>query len=288
MKIDGIDYLDGGIIANNPVKYSFEEVCQMHAGRPSLVLSIGTGVPASGSEEIDSLGGRLSWGNILKLSRQLLTQTEGTHREFHLAMGRIQTPKPSYLRLNVPQLRDIGLDHWKPRTGDVGAESKRKMLEKTITYLAQSDVHDEMVWFARELVFIRRMRAETDRWEQFACTLIYLCPLCVEGDYTPHFDTRHGLRKHALDTHSINCGNRKHHLDKDIYDRACITTLKQTNAHSNPGDYLRAMKRAHVGPCPLPDRRDVEAWLDEARHDRDVAFTQRKHTKQAEKKYTII
>ena len=61
MVIEGDDYRDGGMAANNPAMVALDEVKQMHGGLPpGLLLSIGTGRSDEVQPEAPS-GGRLGF-----------------------------------------------------------------------------------------------------------------------------------------------------------------------------------------------------------------------------------
>ncbi|KAF2434689.1 hypothetical protein EJ08DRAFT_567718, partial [Tothia fuscella] len=155
------------------------------------------------------------------------------------------------------------LDEWEPATN--GKNTKDKMTEMTIEYLSKRDVHLRLVQFARELVALRRARAETERWEVFARKFLYFCPepACHHLKATQTFLTRDELRDHGIHEHSyiINVeveGDNSEHAC--TFDKCGLGTISIFQPGEEFTEHLRT--RHDVKDPMFMTPRRMEAWLD--------------------------
>ncbi|OCL05346.1 FabD/lysophospholipase-like protein [Glonium stellatum] len=271
-------FRDGGMVANNPSKLALNEVWQMHEQPPRLLLSIGTGTPedlTAGQPEFSQR--RVSyikdWFNVIELLKTLATQSERTHQDLESELDKLDSKsKVQYFRFNVEGgVRDVVLDQWEPRKG--GKATKDKMLNLTKQYLSQQDVNERMLECARELVQVRRRRAETDRWEQFAREFVYYCTEDSCKKISRTFETREALRQHSYDAHSFVWDVRvKNHCELQ---HACFWDQCQhhgVNVFKRREEYLTHLHDYHkIGDPRFKTRRELENWLDKGRKDKKDA-----------------
>lgn len=201
-RIDGAPYEDGGRGLNNPALHVFEDVEKKHSGRyPELIVTVGTGTKAESSEssmpeepaqETSSSNPMRHLIGLIKIATKGLpddiTDTEEAHERLeHKIYGfrkgrQKQDPEithPLYFRFNVKLLgAKVKLDEWKPsKSGPKpnGDETLGKLSDLTNEYLKDEKVRQALKDCAVKLVHIRRKRAETERWEQFATQYFYNC-----------------------------------------------------------------------------------------------------------------
>lgn len=213
MVIDGDDYLDGGLGANNPAYRVAADIEQIHGGRfPRLILSIGTGKKLavtghhrdpderiSASQPRHFRHARGSVGLLAEM-KNMVTDSEMTHRDLFTRVKDLRRDgsKYSYFRFNVPGIEDIDLDAWEPSTN--GKQTLDKLRTKTMEYLGKDEIQKELRECAIELVDLRRKRASTERWEKYATDTIYSCPLSHDCTALGLPD-RDELRRHLFECH---------------------------------------------------------------------------------------
>jgi hypothetical protein len=116
MKIDGLEYLDGGFGANNPCVEIYDEVRRMNNNSDKcakVVLSIGTGQ----NNKRNRFGGRglLRYLNYMNFARKWASESEKTHADM-LKKLEYSQHKFLYVRLNVRSGLDVmKLDEWRAR-----------------------------------------------------------------------------------------------------------------------------------------------------------------------------
>lgn len=174
--INGYRHTDGGIGANNPAHYAFNEMRQMNAGRdPYLVLSIGTGAPQDvfKTERAKKMACivRREAENLLKAirtMRKIVTDSEKAHEELMEIVSRAQGGDPQkppyYYRFNVPDIAGIPLDEWRPKHG--GLHTKSELRWKSEAYLRKPAIQRQMWQCAVRLIDLRRERADAEKWER--------------------------------------------------------------------------------------------------------------------------
>ncbi|KAL9063975.1 MAG: hypothetical protein Q9157_008005 [Trypethelium eluteriae] len=279
-------FRDGGIVANNPAKVILDEVLQMHSQRPQLLLSIGTGFPEpddqkeAGSRQVTYLA---DWSNVLKILRDLATQSEQTHQGIEDRVRDMHGSGPdiNYHRFNVPGgMREILLDQWEPRKdmdgSQVGDKTKQRITELTKDYLTDPTVNEKMLECAYLLVSMRRLRAETERWEEFAHSIVYNCTAeaCKKSVWSRAFPTRKDLRKHGIDEHSyLRKTKIKDHPDMGY---ACAWDQCSNNGISVFPDETSLkvhLKDEHkINDPQFKTPTELESWLDEGRMSRKEAL----------------
>ena len=177
MQIDGWEYVDGSLVAHNPVEMLIQEVTSMNNHtyiKPRIVISIGSGKYKKMSGLKSSL---LNSNRSLKLARASVADAEETHLRFCRGIG--ECP---YFRFDVEdRLESIKGDEWRVKG------SKRKNLlqpsamqrpprnktldtiaEHTLAYIASDEVQKWISQCAEILVEARRSRARFDalKWEK--------------------------------------------------------------------------------------------------------------------------
>ncbi|KAK6949359.1 hypothetical protein Daesc_009434 [Daldinia eschscholtzii] len=209
------NHFDGGIVANNPSTYVLHEVRALHGYSPKVFISIGCGlkrrgngkIPAENSEAFNDdtmgpskrKGGNIGkWHGFLGGVKDFMTDTEGVYgvQGWNNACNILQIEHRG--RFNVEgELATIALDDWKPTKS--GRSTLDKIRQETYDYLSQEAVQEKIAKMARELVNIRRERAETERWESFALDVAYRCPRSsCRGQSSRGYGTRDEFRKHAI------------------------------------------------------------------------------------------
>ncbi|KAI1477086.1 hypothetical protein K445DRAFT_8492 [Daldinia sp. EC12] len=190
--INNQNHFDGGLVANNPSTYVLHEVRALHGYSPKVFISIGCGLkkrgngktPAENSQAFDDdtvgtskrKGGNVGkWHGFLGGVKHIMTDTEGVYgvQGWDNACNILHIEHRG--RFNVEgELATIALDDWKPPKS--GRSTLDKIRQETYDYLSQEAVQEKITKMARELVNIRRERAETERWESFALDVAYRCP----------------------------------------------------------------------------------------------------------------
>lgn len=173
MKIEGNDYMDGGLEANNPSDLAWGEVNSMHQNNPGgkcpstlggvhHLLSIGTGKGAE--RRINIRSGRIRRGiSIVKKGLNEMTNPEHVHSHME-RMAQIISDGV-YSRFNVENgLEKIKLDEFK-RLDDVDITLK-KIEECVNTYLSEPDIIQSLEKVARRLVDHRRDRCKPG-WRKY-------------------------------------------------------------------------------------------------------------------------
>ncbi|ORY06364.1 hypothetical protein BCR34DRAFT_448216, partial [Clohesyomyces aquaticus] len=159
------------------------------------------------------------------------------------------------------------LDEWRTRNGI--NVTKSTMLHHTKTYLSNRDVHNRLLQCARDLVRIRRRRAETDRWERFARELSYYCHEEDCKTIARRFPTRNSLRKHAWDAHGFVWELRIANAEPDGPKYACTLDqcqLAGMHVFKKRRDYQTHLKIYHgIQKVEFQTRAQLEAWLDRGR-----------------------
>ncbi len=116
MKIDGLEYLDGGFGANNPCVEIYDEVRKMNNNSDkcaNIVLSIGTG--KNNKMNRFSGNGLSRYLNYMNFARKWASESEKTHADMLKKRDHSQH-KFHYVRLNVSHGLDVmKLDEWRAR-----------------------------------------------------------------------------------------------------------------------------------------------------------------------------
>ncbi|KAI0384264.1 acyl transferase/acyl hydrolase/lysophospholipase [Hypomontagnella monticulosa] len=213
IKLGHEKHLDGGMGANNPSLFVLQEIRSKHGRAPALFLSIGCGknsnvnqaAPEDDEEfrrtfTVDS-GRRKQflkkWLEIGRSWKHFMTDTEGHHGVDGWKLECIAMNVQHRCRLNVEgRMRDIPLDDWDPPTS--GEITLNRIRKETVEYLEKPEVQKRILDMARELVNIRRQRAETERWEVFASDVTYCCPNDnCRRSHNMRYKTRHHARQHV-------------------------------------------------------------------------------------------
>jgi hypothetical protein len=283
-------YLDGGMGCKNPAELMSHEIKGVHGREPDLILSIGTGTkPRADNESGEQhkarkhklLDNARSVLHAAKTLPDIATESEKFHLRLKSNLDSLRTRgdkvHPMYFRFNVPDLGTMELDAWKSSENSKkpdGQQTLRELHNKTLRYLDDDSVQKGLEACAKELVRIRRERAATERWEQFATYTTYFCP--EKGGHeceSLHFTSRDKLRSHALERHEYVPwvalkGNPICFLGE------CAEHPQLFEGKDSEDQLLRHLK----GPSHnIKDAKPIstaglEEWLDRRRITRDAAF----------------
>ena len=301
-------YVDGGMGCNNPADLMSQEVDAIHGRVPELIISVGTGTKPSAQHdppqqvnvrEHKFLNHARSVFGVLKKLPDIVTASENCHASLQMHVSDIRRersrnqPNPSkypmYSRFNVPGLGTIELDAWESTDGSEkpdGAKTLRELEARTRTYLNTEAVRKSMEACAKELVLMRRERAKTERWEQFATHTTYRCPLEEEHECADKlFSTREQLRSHAAERHEyvpwISIPERPSSITNECLEDSPICIMDQCAEAPQlfrGADAVNQMLQHLQGPAhniknPQPrSKPGLEEYLDEGRTTLDAAF----------------
>ncbi|KAI0126158.1 acyl transferase/acyl hydrolase/lysophospholipase [Xylariales sp. AK1849] len=237
IKIGEWKHLDGGLYNNNPSLSALREICRREVERvPAIFVSIGTGKKAKNqasrpalnlrdygrSDKIDAVRRKQAFKKYWEIARhatKFMSDTEGeigwNGWKSHCGALKLQQG----FRLNVEGgLVDVPLDDWRPAKS--GADTLEVIRQHTQAYLDKDEVQAEIKRIAEILVDIRRRRAATERWEQFATDVTYRC--LVEDCPRHHSDykTRPELRQHIAE-------DSKHYDNREVAYTDCEDYLNE-------------------------------------------------------------
>ncbi|CAD0087922.1 unnamed protein product [Aureobasidium vineae] len=188
IKVSGLKYLDGGIMANNPSRHAWAEASSMHLNHPSgacpggepeggirFFVSIGTGKRAEEQIKSGKIRKALS---LINKGVQSITETEEAHRWMQATVSN----NDIYYRFNVETgLEDMRLDDC--RIGqDEHNITYHEIKAAVDDYLQDSEVWARLENLAKRLVDNRRQKCRRqDRGYH---------GLCVPGPLYRTFDDR--------------------------------------------------------------------------------------------------
>jgi hypothetical protein len=266
LDLEGCEFRDGGMVANNPAQLALKEVQQMHMPTPKLLLSLGTGTSDISSDAKPKRFGLVKqWSDLAKVTVQLLTETKITHQNVYDEHVR-SDPTFDYYRFDADNVGKIPLDNWEPAKG--GEKTKAHIRDLTVKYLSKEDIHKELVQCAETLVRVRRLRAESERWEAFACKYIYYCPeqQCRKVTFRPFLE-RNNLRRHGFFTHGFVVMLPA--MGGGDFPFTCvIDTCRHEGVHlfKERKNFETHLQGAHSIHQPrFVTRREMEEWLDKGR-----------------------
>ncbi|KAH7190863.1 acyl transferase/acyl hydrolase/lysophospholipase [Fusarium oxysporum] len=204
IEINGAKFLDGGRVANNPSFMALRDISFQHPQTPAVFVSLGTGqVRLIRSKRISRSDARTR-GFFQRYTPELLRTVElpnitNTERETEkwLELANQMGLEQAY-RLDVEgDLYKFPFDDWRP--AGTGQTTIREITDITDEYLDNNAVRDIIDHIAKEAVRIRRARAKTVRWEDFAIDVNYTCPFCQDSHC---YEVRRDLRDHLKDSHA--------------------------------------------------------------------------------------
>lgn len=131
------EFVDGGILYNNPIQLVAQEATTLWANRmnDSIIVSIGTG----------SAPGAVFRGNIKKIvdgMKAIVTQTEQTANDFMLANKPMDKENRLFRFTVLHGLAEVGLQEWKQR-GDIASATQ--------SYLRRGEVSKHMEYCIEQL-----------------------------------------------------------------------------------------------------------------------------------------
>jgi len=129
-----MDYIDGGIVCNNPAQQVLDEARRIHKSRRvDCILSVGTGRAQTVGLPQPNAFQKLLPTDIVTVLKKLATDSERTARELE---NRYRDTPGVYFRLNVELgLQNITLEEWTRMT---------EVTEHTIKYLKDDEVSQEV------------------------------------------------------------------------------------------------------------------------------------------------
>lgn len=301
-------YIDGGMGCNNPADLMAQEVDAIHGRVPELIISVGTGTKPPmqhgspqqfNTREHKFLNNARSVFGVLKKLPDIVTASEDCHVGLQKHVTKLRQERsrnlpnsskyPMYSRFNVTGLGTIKLDAWESTDGSEepdGAKTLRELEAKTRAYLNTGTVRKSMEACAKELVLMRRERARTERWEQFATHTTYRCPLREEHECADKlFSNREQLRSHAAERHEfvpwISIQERRSSNTNECPEDSYICIMDQCAEAPQlfrGADAVNQMLRHLQGPAhniknPEPKSKPgLEEYLDQGRTTLDAAF----------------
>ena len=286
--IEKSTYIDGGMGCNNPAGLIWEEVKGVHGRDPDLILSIGTGTkpqPNNGAGTVQETRRHRLLDNarsVLRAVRKLpdiATESEKCHNNLEEHMDSLRakgsSKYPMYFRFNVPNLAAVKLDEWVSTASSKnpdGRQTLERLENETWAYLNNDEtVKKNLEACAKELVQIRRKRAETERWEQFATHTTYYCPEKQDHECKSlPFSSRDELRLHASERHE--------YVPRVSIDGKPLCIIDACSEHPQLFGGNVELLHHFEGPphnmkCAKPmSSPDLEAWMDGQRTTVDAAF----------------
>jgi hypothetical protein len=222
MKIGNTVHLDGGFgNANNPTRFAWSEVNQMHGNNPkaiALTLSIGTGLPRHVRFRNDRYVGK--YIAYFKFMAHIAADSEEAHAEMS-RQQEILNRSNEYHRFNVDTgLEDIKMGEWKTRSTPQGkvCMTLDNIEDATNAYLRKVEVQERLRQYAEILVNNRRQRSGDPRWDNVAMGQQYHCILERCPKRNNCHETRENLRKHLREAHRLADATleERQHLDQLI------------------------------------------------------------------------
>ncbi|KAF4946475.1 hypothetical protein FGADI_11113 [Fusarium gaditjirri] len=166
-EINGVTFLDGCLVANNPSYRALHDVLSIHGKAPVVFANIGTGSEGV-VHRIETKWRDLPWRDRLRFQQgSIMEYTIDTDSETRkwLDLSERMGLEKAY-RLSVEgDLRTIPYDDWRP--ANTGRKTFQKITDLTEEYLSNDKVRDIISNIAHEAVRVRRARAITERWKDF-------------------------------------------------------------------------------------------------------------------------
>lgn len=266
---------------NNPAYYIYEELEALHGDKgPEFIISIGTGTSENAKKPSHWYNpfhhSRDMFRTISKVLPDIVTDSKKQHEHLERSINRTRRERkkhdqsavlPRYHRFNVPSLgTEIALDEWKAdksQSRPNGEKTLEKIKDVTTKYLAEQETKLALKDCAIELVALRRRRAETEHWEEFATHCFYACP-SHDNCGAARFPSREKMRKHALDKHDC--------IERTPSDEALPCMRDEcrvaTKRFMYQGDkaHIEHLRTAHRIATPvLMSPSELHAWVDKRR-----------------------
>lgn len=114
MQLEDRVFLDGGIHTNNPTREAVRDLESLYNGilNDACIVSVGSGLASKHGSPKHPL--KIPWIRsieaILAFTRQIVTQTESTHRA---VSDILEHSHASYFRFNVEEIGDTRIDNWR-------------------------------------------------------------------------------------------------------------------------------------------------------------------------------
>lgn len=201
IEIGGTKFRAGGEIGGKTALYTLREFRGLHHLVPALFISIETEPQIIREETYARVREIIDLRNPTRDTGNSLKATSDTKE----LPGWIKLCKAiglkEHYRLSVQELLNrVPFDKWQAKTAP---DDPWQTIERaTNEYLARYEVRQHLKSVAEIAVSIRRARARTERWEEFALDVAYFCPLCLDEQRHPERDS---LRNHLLE----DCTNMK-------------------------------------------------------------------------------
>jgi hypothetical protein len=172
----------------------------------------------------------------------------------------------------------VDLDEWVPSNDGRkpnGNETLNDLEKITNKYLSDPKVLDDLRDCAIELVYLRRKRAKTERWEKYATQSVYSCK---SGDICRPVGlaSREELRRHAFEQHELV--TRKTSLNERVctLDECALNPVRFPGREDGDSALIVHLKDHHRLKNPtLKSPEELEAWLDDRRNDRRTEIQKR-------------
>ncbi|KAG5782191.1 hypothetical protein H9Q73_004167 [Fusarium xylarioides] len=172
IKIDGVEYLNGSLVANNPSYRALDEVLAIHGKIPVAFVNIGTGTTDGNDADFrsDTKWRDRHWRSRFQQPNRaflgIVTEFDAdSETERWLELARDKGLKEAYRLSAGKELQAIPYDYWQP--AGTGKRTLQEITDITNEYLNTDGVRETISRIAREAVRIRRARARTEQWKDF-------------------------------------------------------------------------------------------------------------------------
>lgn len=180
VKIRDSEFVDGGLVANNPSHLAYRELCilrgwdTLQQGSIALVLSIGTGKAETPPKKKWYFG---RYNDTIEWTKRTATDSVRAHESMLEEVNRQHASQNNvdlrliYERFSVEHqraLNEMKMDEWQDDT-------VRLILDSTHAYLRETEVRRRLQSIAQVLVRARISRSRTSKWDRFATGSRWQC-----------------------------------------------------------------------------------------------------------------
>lgn len=268
-EIDGAWFEDCTPLEHNPTAFAYQETVSLHKTKPKLICSIGTGK----HDEKDRQVSKSSFAKYLYHPDSDILLAKASRGVSFNVRDRSKVDSVPYYRF-ASRVPVVPRNEWSPGGGkrhrpwNQTMDHMKQVTRRYLESIEQFGIEEEdMLQCAWNLVAVRRERAMTERWEQFASDFGYICPTpdCTSKSYR----TREDLRRHGREAHSMLVRGAKDEV-------ACV--FGGCAFDDLPIFPTREMYKEHLHSCHgirdpyFVSRLEYENWLDLGRVRKDNRF----------------
>jgi len=164
MRIRGKDYIDGGLLNNNPSLEIWDEVRRVNGQPIKLLVSLGTGVPRKPKVEFFKPSPFGIFQSVRRLSR-LIGASIDSQSAHHAMKSLMSAEKADYFRFDITLDSEAwALDSWRKSR----RVAFKRLDDVTYKYLHQEEVLQQLRQCAKVLVEHSRIRSlDISAWKRF-------------------------------------------------------------------------------------------------------------------------